>query len=95
MAGVSKPDASGTFHLVREDRSATPNLVLPPGGYVVHAALGLVQGLFFVVDGTVQLLDGPGQLLGNEYAARRALLTDDVEQAVGMLGQHDHFPGRV
>ena len=40
-----KPDASGAFHLVREDRSATPNIVLAPGGYVVHAALGLVTAV--------------------------------------------------
>ncbi len=40
-----KPDATGAFHLVREDRSATPNIVLPPGGYVVHAALGLVSAV--------------------------------------------------
>ncbi len=40
-----KPDASGAFQLVREDRSATPNIVLAPGGYVVHAALGLVTAV--------------------------------------------------
>ena len=38
-----KPDASGAFQLVREDRGATPNIVLPPGGYVIHASLGLVS----------------------------------------------------
>ncbi len=40
-----RPDASGAFQLVREDRSATPNIVLAPGGYVVHAALGLVTAV--------------------------------------------------
>ena len=40
-----KPDASGAFQLVREDRSATPNIVLAPGGYVVHASLGLVSAV--------------------------------------------------
>lgn len=40
-----KPDATGAFQLVREDRSATPNIVLAPGGYVVHAALGLVSAV--------------------------------------------------
>lgn len=40
-----KPDASGAFQLVREDRSPTPNIVLAPGGYVVHAALGLVSAV--------------------------------------------------
>jgi len=40
-----KPDASGAFQLVREDRGATPNIVLPPGGYVIHASLGLVSAV--------------------------------------------------
>lgn len=40
-----KPDASGAFQLVREDRSPTPNIVLAPGGYVVHASLGLVSAV--------------------------------------------------
>lgn len=40
-----RPDASGAFQLVREDRTATPNIVLAPGGYVVHAALGLVSAV--------------------------------------------------
>jgi hypothetical protein len=40
-----KPDATGAFQLVREDRTATPNIVLAPGGYVVHAALGLVSAV--------------------------------------------------
>lgn len=40
-----KPDASGAFQLIREDRNPTPNIVLAPGGYVVHAALGLVTAV--------------------------------------------------
>jgi len=40
-----KPDASGAFQLVREERTATPNIVLAPGGYVVHAAMGLVSAV--------------------------------------------------
>lgn len=40
-----KPDASGAFQLVREDRSPTPNIVLAPGGYVIHASLGLVSAV--------------------------------------------------
>lgn len=38
-----KPDENGTFKLIREERGATPNIVLPPGSYVVHVALGLVS----------------------------------------------------
>lgn len=40
-----KPDASGAFKLVREERAATPNIVLSPGTYVVHVALGLVSAV--------------------------------------------------
>ncbi|HLX16185.1 MAG TPA: hypothetical protein VKS24_13390 [Bradyrhizobium sp.] len=38
-----RPDDTGNFKLIREDRGATPNIVLPPGNYVVHVALGLVS----------------------------------------------------
>jgi hypothetical protein len=40
-----RPDESGTFKLIREDRGATPNIVLPPGNYVIHVALGLVSAV--------------------------------------------------
>jgi hypothetical protein len=36
-----KPDATGVFRLLREERAAAPIFVLPPGGYVVHVAFGL------------------------------------------------------
>ena len=39
------PDETGSFKMVREDRGASPNIVLPPGNYVVHVALGLVTAL--------------------------------------------------
>ena len=42
---ADKPDETGTFKLVREDRGATPNIVLPPGGYVVHVTFGLVSAV--------------------------------------------------
>ena len=42
---TDRPDESGTFKLVREERGATPNIVLPPGGYVVHVTLGLVSAV--------------------------------------------------
>src|ERR1700677_3346503 len=38
-----RPDETGAFKLVREDHGATPNIVLPPGSYVVHVAFGLVS----------------------------------------------------
>ncbi len=40
-----KPDAGGAFKLVREDRTAAPSILLPPGGYVVHVGLGLVSAV--------------------------------------------------
>ncbi|HEY0850316.1 MAG TPA: hypothetical protein VGD96_10400 [Bradyrhizobium sp.] len=40
---ADRPDENGTFKLIREERGATPNIVLPPGNYVVHVALGLVS----------------------------------------------------
>ena len=42
---ADKPDDTGTFKLLREERGATPNIVLPPGSYVVHVALGLVSAV--------------------------------------------------
>ena len=40
---AAKPDATGVFRLLKEDRTAAPTFVLPPGSYVVHAALGLAS----------------------------------------------------
>jgi hypothetical protein len=40
-----RPDETGTFKLIREDRGATPNIVLPPGSYVVHVTFGLVSAV--------------------------------------------------
>jgi hypothetical protein len=42
---ADRPDDTGTFKMIREDRSATPNVVLPPGNYVVHVAFGLVSAV--------------------------------------------------
>jgi hypothetical protein len=40
-----RPDETGTFKMIREEHGATPNLVLPPGSYVVHVAFGLVSAV--------------------------------------------------
>jgi hypothetical protein len=40
-----RPDETGIFKMIREDHGATPNIVLPPGGYVVHVAFGLVSAV--------------------------------------------------
>src|ERR1019366_8870225 len=33
---TDRPDETGIFKLIREEHGATPNIVLPPGSYVVH-----------------------------------------------------------
>ncbi len=38
---ADKPDATGVFRLLREERAAAPIFVLPPGAYVVHVSFGL------------------------------------------------------
>jgi len=40
---AAKPDSTGAFHLLKEDRGASPTFVLPPGNYVVHASIGLAS----------------------------------------------------
>ena len=42
---ADRPDEGGAFKLIREERGATPNIVLPPGSYVVHVTLGLVSAV--------------------------------------------------
>jgi hypothetical protein len=42
---ADRPDDTGTFKMIREDRNPTPNVLLPPGNYVVHVALGLVSAV--------------------------------------------------
>jgi hypothetical protein len=40
-----RPDESGNVKMIREDRNPSPNIVLPPGNYVIHVALGLVSAV--------------------------------------------------
>jgi hypothetical protein len=42
---ADKPDPTGVFRMVKEDRNATPTFMLPPGTYVVHATFGLAQAV--------------------------------------------------
>jgi len=39
------PDQAGVFRILKDDRSASPNFLLPPGGYVVHVAFGLTTAV--------------------------------------------------
>ena len=38
-----KPDATGSFRMIAEQKTATPKFDLPQGGYIVHVALGLAS----------------------------------------------------
>jgi hypothetical protein len=40
-----KPDANGMFKLVKEEKSASPTVLLPAGGYVVHVSFGLASAV--------------------------------------------------
>ena len=40
---ADKPDQTGIFRLVKEERAAQPTFVLPAGGYIVHVAFGLAS----------------------------------------------------
>ena len=40
---ADKPDQTGAFKLIKEERAAQPVFVLPVGGYVVHVAFGLAH----------------------------------------------------
>lgn len=41
----SKPEANGSFRPVKEDKSAAPMFVLPPGDYIIHVTLGLASAV--------------------------------------------------
>jgi hypothetical protein len=40
-----KPDNNGVFRPIREERTAAPTFLLPPGGYVIHATFGHAQAV--------------------------------------------------
>jgi hypothetical protein len=40
---ADKPEPTGVFRLIKEDRTASPTFVLPPGGYVVDVNFGLAN----------------------------------------------------
>jgi len=41
----AKPESNGSFHPIKEDKTATPTFVLPPGDYIVHVTLGLASAV--------------------------------------------------
>jgi hypothetical protein len=40
---ADRPEPNGMHRLIKEDRSASPALALPAGGYIVHVTLGLAS----------------------------------------------------
>jgi hypothetical protein len=40
---ADKPDQTGVFRLIKEDRSPQPVFVLPVGGYIVHVSFGIAS----------------------------------------------------
>jgi hypothetical protein len=42
---AAKADAQGNFKLIKEDKSASPTLVLPAGAYIVHVGFGLATAV--------------------------------------------------
>jgi hypothetical protein len=42
---ADRPDQTGAFRVVKEDRSAQPTFALPRGGYVVHVSFGLASAV--------------------------------------------------
>ncbi len=42
---AAKAEPGGAFRLVREEKSAAPTLVLPPGNYIVHVGFGLATAV--------------------------------------------------
>ena len=41
----AKADRDGKFHLVKQDKSAAPTFLLPPGHYIVHVGFGLATAV--------------------------------------------------
>jgi hypothetical protein len=39
----TRPDPGGVFRILKEDRSASPVVALPPGDYVVHVSFGMAS----------------------------------------------------
>jgi hypothetical protein len=42
---AAKADPGGAFRLIREEKTAAPTLVLPPGNYIVHVGFGLATAV--------------------------------------------------
>jgi hypothetical protein len=42
---AAKPDGKGKFHLVKQDKSPAPTVVLPAGAYIVHVGFGLATAV--------------------------------------------------
>ena len=86
---AAKPDSTGVFHLLKEDRGAAPTFVLPPGNYVVHASIGLASAAKAIqlrADTVHEIFDIPA---GGVRAEGRV---GDVRIPTGQIA-FDIFPG--
>ena len=85
----AKPDSTGVFHLLKEDRGAAPTFVLPPGNYVLHASIGLASAAKAIqlrADTVHEIFDIPA---GGVRAEGRV---GDVRIPTGQIA-FDIFPG--
>ena len=76
---TDRPDANGVFRVIKEDRTASPTFVLPPGGYVVDVSFGLAN-----LAKRVQL----------RADAVREIFEISAAPLGGCLHQHLHVPAR-
>ena len=74
--------ADGTHRLVAESDEAAPQLNLPDGGYIVHAAFGLAGASRRVA-------------LNGQTANERVVLNAGALKIVGMLGENPIAPQRL
>ncbi len=59
---ADRPDQNGVFRVIKEEKSATPNFVLPPGSYILHVAFGMANAAKKVqvrADTTREIIDIP------------------------------------
>ena len=79
---AAKPDATGVFRLIKEDRAAAPTFVLPPGSYVVHASLGLASAAKAVqlrAETVREMFDIPGRRHAARGPRRRRAHSDRTD----------------
>ncbi len=79
----NKPDQTGAFRLLKEDRAPAPTLNLPPGGYVIHVGFGLASATRAV------------QLRGGETARETFEISAGGLRIEGRVGDARIPPGQI